>query len=50
VDQEIELASYTAFVGPNNSGKSTILKALDIFFKTNQKSTPIKKSDFYDLN
>lgn len=39
---------YTAFVGPNNSGKSTLFKAIDIFFRTTQKSSPLAASDFND--
>ena len=47
-NESIELATYTACVGPNNSGKSTLLKAIDVFFRFTQKSNPLVVSDFND--
>ena len=38
-DQTIELDDYTCLVGPNGCGKSTVLTALNIFFR-NTSSTP----------
>ena len=32
VDTEITLCNYTALVGPNDSGKSNVLRALNLFF------------------
>lgn len=34
-----------AFVGKNDSGKSTILEALDIFFNNNKGTVKIDKED-----
>jgi predicted ATP-dependent endonuclease of OLD family len=45
-NEPIHFAPYTAILGPNNSGKSTIFKAIDLFFRTTQKSSPIVLSDF----
>jgi len=47
-NEVVDLSPYTAIVGPNNSGKSTILKAIDLFFRTSQKSHPFSLSDFND--
>jgi len=33
-DQTIDLGPYCCFVGPNGGGKSTILTALNVFFRT----------------
>lgn len=46
--QSVQFDSYCAFVGPNNSGKSTLFKAIDIFFRSTQKSHPLQISDFSD--
>jgi putative ATP-dependent endonuclease of OLD family len=46
--QGIDFAKYTAFVGPNNSGKSTLFKAIELFFRSTQKSNPLVLSDFND--
>ena len=32
VDETIELSDYNFFVGKNDSGKSNVLKALNLFF------------------
>lgn len=48
VDEAVNFNSYTALVGPNNCGKSTVFKALDLFFRSTQKSSPISKTDFTD--
>lgn len=44
--ETINFQKYNALLGSNNSGKSTILHALDIFFGSNQKSTLLKPDDF----
>ncbi|MDP3459412.1 MAG: AAA family ATPase [Hyphomonas sp.] len=41
---EVKFDGYTAIIGPNNSGKSTILKAIDRFFANPAK---VEKSDFF---
>lgn len=41
----IEFNNLTAFVGKNDSGKSTILEALDIFFNNNKGTVKIDKED-----
>lgn len=46
--QGVDFAKYTAFVGPNNSGKSTLFKAIELFFRSTQKSNPLALSDFND--
>lgn len=48
--EAIQFEKYTAFVGPNNSGKSTVFKAADIFFRSTQKSNPLSVSDFNEPN
>lgn len=45
IDETIELSSFNCFVGKNDSGKSNVLKALNLFFN--------KKTDFnneFDFN
>lgn len=45
IDETIELSNYNFFVGKNDSGKSNVLKALNLFFnKETDFSTP------YDFN
>jgi len=46
-DEHIEFDPYTALVGANNSGKSVVICALDVFFKSNPKNIPISIDDFY---
>ena len=46
-DEVIEFDAYTALVGANNAGKSVIVTALDIFFRSNPKNIPITIDDFY---
>lgn len=41
---EIDFSGLTPLVGPNNVGKSTILKAIDIFFEASPR---VVKDDFY---
>src|SRR5206468_2209577 len=46
-DSTLDFSEATALIGENNSGKSTFLLALDLFFS----STPrVKDSDFSDGN
>lgn len=42
---EVSLGNLTAFVGQNDSGKSTILEALDIFFNEGKGIIKIDKED-----
>ena len=42
---EVDFNDLTAFVGKNDSGKSTILEALDIFFNENKGATKLDKDD-----
>ncbi len=44
----VRFSPYTAIVGPNNSGKSTVFKAIDLFFRTTQRTHPFSLSDFND--
>lgn len=43
--QVIDLNNFTAFVGRNDAGKSTILEALDIFFNDNKGIVEIDAAD-----
>ena len=43
--QIIDLNDFTAFVGRNDAGKSTILEALDIFFNDNKGIIEIDAAD-----
>jgi putative ATP-dependent endonuclease of OLD family len=43
----IELNNYTSLLGPNNVGKSAILRAIDIFFRSSPKNIPVTTDDFY---
>ena len=43
----IEFDRYNPLVGANNSGKSTILRAIDVFFNATPKSSSITMDDFY---
>jgi putative ATP-dependent endonuclease of OLD family len=47
-NEALHFSDYTAILGPNNSGKSTIFKAIDLFFRSTQKSSPLVQSDFND--
>lgn len=47
-DCQIDIDSLTALVGANGTGKSSFLKALDIFYSTS--SIKIDQDDFYDRN
>jgi predicted ATP-dependent endonuclease of OLD family len=46
-DEAIEFDTYTALVGANNAGKSAIIAAIDIFFRSSPKSIPLTVDDFY---
>ncbi len=46
-DEAIEFDAYTAFVGANNAGKSALIGAIDIFFRSNPKSIPLSMDDFF---
>jgi len=44
--EAIEISNYTSLVGPNNCGKSTVLRALNIFFGEGGKAGAVQASDF----
>ena len=44
-DGKIEFSNLTTFVGKNDSGKSTILEALDIFFNDGKGVIKYDKDD-----
>tara|TARA_R110001583_G_scaffold110005_1_gene258807 strand:- start:80 stop:2008 length:1929 start_codon:yes stop_codon:yes gene_type:complete len=46
--QTVEIGGLTAFVGTNGAGKSTVLKALDLFYAT--KLPSISSDDFFNRN
>ena len=49
-DQEIDFKRYSCFVGANGSGKSTVLMALNIFFRDTQALSNViklQKEDFH---
>lgn len=48
--ETVQFSPYTAIVGPNNSGKSTVFKAIDLFFRTSQKTSPLLQTDFGDAS
>lgn len=54
VDETIQFDDYTCLVGPNSSGKSNILSALNVFFRNNLTSindnTRMTEEDFYRKN
>ena len=43
--QVINMSNFTAFVGKNDVGKSTVLEALDIFFNDGKGVVPMDVSD-----
>ncbi len=45
---EFSNSGLTALIGPNNVGKSTILKALDILFGDKWPSSQFNENDFYN--
>lgn len=51
-DQVIDLDNYTTLVGGNGSGKSTVLNALNLFFRNSDTSplgtTKLSKTDYYN--
>ncbi|MBT3322464.1 MAG: AAA family ATPase [Anaerolineae bacterium] len=48
-DIEVPFVSFSALVGPNNIGKSSILQALEYIFTTaHPRNVPITKADFHD--
>src|ERR1017187_6446482 len=53
-DVEVNLSPYTSLVGPNGGGKSTILCALNIFFREMESATTnlsdLDVEDFHDRN
>src|SRR5690348_12336509 len=46
-DERIYFDTYTALVGANNAGKSALIGALDIFFRSNPKNIPVTIDDFF---
>ena len=52
-DETIELGGYTCFVGPNGTGKSSVLVALNVFFRETANPTDVtllKEEDFHLKN
>lgn len=50
-DETIIFSDYVCFVGPNGGGKSTILTALNIFFKDNSEAkTDLQNLDIEDFH
>jgi len=53
-DQTIHFNDYTCLVGPNGGGKSTVLMALNVFFReashTNTDLLRLDKEDFHHKN
>lgn len=53
-DETINFNDYTCFVGANGSGKSTILTALNVFFRQYKDTTTdlskLKEQDFHQKN
>lgn len=53
-DETVELGDYTCLVGANGAGKSTVLCALNIFFRENENSatnlTSLEREDFHHGN
>src|SRR5215204_3286288 len=47
-DLSVSLSTYDCFIGQNNSGKSTILRSVDVFFESTPKLVRITKDDFHD--
>ena len=45
---EIELGSLNALIGPNNSGKSNILRALNLILGETWPGRPLPDTDFYN--
>jgi putative ATP-dependent endonuclease of the OLD family len=46
-DEKISFDPYTALVGANNAGKSAIVAAIDIFFRSNPRAIPLSIDDFF---
>ncbi len=53
-DETIPLDDYTCLVGANGSGKSTVLMALNVFFRNNESTVTdvlnLTKEDFHHVN
>lgn len=52
-EQQISLDRYSCFVGPNGCGKSTVLMALNVFFRNTQAPTDVvnlQEEDFHQRN
>lgn len=45
--EEIELADYVSFVGPNNCGKSTILTAISALYDESVRGSTLASADFH---
>ena len=48
--KEVLFDDYNIIVGQNDSGKSTILKALDLFLNDSEASSDIKNTSSHDNN
>lgn len=53
-DETVVFHDYTCLVGPNGCGKSTVLTALNIFFRETESSTTnlveLSAEDFHNRN
>jgi len=52
--QEIDISDYSCFIGANSSGKSTVINALNLFFRENKNSQTdlikLSEDDFHHKN
>ncbi|MUK79176.1 AAA family ATPase [Aliivibrio fischeri] len=52
--QEINISNYNCFIGANSSGKSTVINALNLFFRENKNSQTdlikLSEDDFHHKN
>lgn len=46
-DEIVDFGPYCALVGANNAGKSAVIAAVDIFFRSNPRNIPVTVDDFY---
>lgn len=53
-NQEVDISDYSCFIGANSSGKSTVINALNLFFRENKNSQTdlikLSEDDFHHKN
>ncbi|MEZ8401096.1 ATP-dependent endonuclease [Vibrio splendidus] len=53
-EQEVDISDYSCFIGANSSGKSTVINALNLFFRENKNSQTdlikLSEDDFHHKN